>query len=63
MCDICWSTPCLSRCPNAPEPELAVFAECDNCGEDILDGEDYYEVGDMKFCELCVHCKQAVVEE
>lgn len=40
MCDICHRTPCLSRCPNAPEP--MPVATCDYCGGDILEGDEYF---------------------
>ena len=52
MCSICHRNPCPSACPNAPEPP--VYAECENCGEVILEGNDYYEIGEHNFCEECV---------
>lgn len=52
MCSECYQTPCHSRCPNATEPP--VFAECEACGEPIYDGDEYYEIGEHKFCEACV---------
>lgn len=52
MCEICHCSTCPSGCPNAPEPP--VYAECDECGETIYDGDEYYEIGDHKFCESCV---------
>lgn len=39
MCDICLSSPCLPRCPNAPEPR-AVYT-CEECGEAIREGDEY----------------------
>lgn len=53
MCDICWTSPCNSRCPNAPAPQI--FAECEACGAEIYDGDEYYEIDDHKYCEACVH--------
>lgn len=61
MCDICLRTPCASGCPNAPEPP--VFAKCDECGEEIYDGDEYVEVGDLRFCTECVHYRTAEVYE
>lgn len=52
MCCECHQNPCHPRCPNAPEP--LIFAECDACEAPIYDGEDYFELGDHKFCEACV---------
>ena len=60
MCKICRSYPCVSRCPNAPEPPL--FAECEGCSEVIYDGDEYYAVGDYKFCEACVSYRTAEVD-
>lgn len=59
MCNICHQSRCPSACPNAPDP--AVYAECENCGEDILEGDDYYEAGEYKFCDECVRHKTAEV--
>lgn len=52
MCDMCWQSPCDSRCPNAPEPP--VFALCRECGEPIYDGDEYYEIEGRCYCEACV---------
>ena len=52
MCDICRFSICPSGCPNAPEPP--VYAECEECGAEIYDGDEFYEIGEHKFCEACV---------
>ena len=52
MCEICHQTFCPSGCPNAPEPP--VFAECDSCGTEIYDGNEYYEINGCNYCEDCV---------
>ena len=52
MCDICWSTPCNPRCPNAPEPPV-VFT-CWNCGAEIYAGDDVYEINGEHWCENCI---------
>lgn len=56
MCVECGKSPCDYRCPNAPEPP-AVFV-CSGCGDDILEGQDYWEVLGEQFCETCIDkCK------
>lgn len=37
MCNICLQSPCLSQCPNAPEPE---YVKCTECRTKIYSGED-----------------------
>lgn len=60
MCEYCHKSICPSSCPNFPEPPL--FAECEECGEKIYDGDEYYAVGDHKYCVACVHYKTAEVD-
>ena len=52
MCEICHSSPCNSRCPNASEPP--VFGRCESCGMKIYDGDEYYEIDGRNYCESCV---------
>ena len=52
MCEICLRTPCHPRCPNASEPPI--FAECDECGAEIYDGDDFYQIGGNNYCEACM---------
>lgn len=52
MCDVCRTHPCHPRCPNAPEPP--VYAECEACGAEIYDGDEYYEIDGRNYCESCV---------
>lgn len=52
MCEICRHSPCDSRCPNASEPP--VFAECEACGMEIYDGDEYYDIDGFNYCESCV---------
>ena len=52
MCDICMRKPCDPRCPNAPEPH-SVFI-CSGCGDDILDGEEYWELMGEQWCAHCI---------
>ena len=51
MCRICGSTPCNSRCPNAPDPEPIKI--CSECGEGIYEGEEYF---DSDFGPICKDC-------
>lgn len=52
MCSVCMSVPCLSRCPNASEPE-AVHV-CVKCGDGIFEGEQYIEGQDGAICRECL---------
>lgn len=42
MCEECRHYPCISSCPNAPEPEPVYI--CDECDEGIYPGETVYEI-------------------
>lgn len=53
MCEYCQRYICPSGCPNAKEPQI--FAYCEDCGEPIYDGDEYYDIGGHKYCEACVH--------
>lgn len=62
MCDICQHNPCLSRCPNSPEPEKVYQCEC--CGEDIVEGEEYIKIYDNYYHEDCfINNSVAIVEK
>lgn len=52
MCAMCGSYPCVSRCPNAPEP-VPVY-KCCKCGDGIHDGEKYYDGPEGHVCECCL---------
>lgn len=67
MCDICRRNPCSKHCPNSTEKPLNV---CDSCGDDIFEGEHFFEVtveGYQTFniCEECMDSfgKYAEVDE
>ncbi len=51
MCAICGSSPCMSGCPNEPEP--AVFSTCAYCNEEIVDGENYVDFDGREYHEDC----------
>ena len=53
MCEICGHAPCLSLCPNAPDP-VPVFV-CSGCGGDIYEGDDVYHILGEQFCERCIN--------
>lgn len=50
MCEICHKSPCDRRCPNADE---VVACVCDECGCDIIKGEDCFYCDGSFYCEDC----------
>ena len=60
MCEICRKTPCDFRCPNA-EPLKLVY-KCDWCGNEILEGDDYYMIEDCPVCEDCIDDSKRTAE-
>lgn len=62
MCMICRQTPCHPQCPNFDPTPYEVYT-CEECGEAIMDGEEYIETmagyvhrecaEDMTLPELC----------
>ena len=54
MCSECLRTPCDPRCPNAPEPEEVPVYVCSGCSQEIMDGEDYFEIMGEQWCKNCV---------
>lgn len=49
MCNICLSTPCLNRCPNAPEPKVRGY--CGQCGMELREDYEYFiDNEDNNFC-------------
>ena len=54
MCDVCLKSPCDPRCPNAPDPEEIPVYVCSGCGDDIVDGQDYWGIMGEQFCEHCI---------
>lgn len=41
------------------EDEPRVCFRCDCCGGDIVDGDDYFAIGEDKICENCAEKKTA----
>ena len=52
MCEICHYTPCLSGCPNAPDPPAAF--RCYGCEEAIYPEEEYARIDGVEYCEDCI---------
>lgn len=50
MCSVCMHSPCLSGCPNDVGDPVY---ECEWCGGDIVEGEEYYEFDDCYYHEDC----------
>lgn len=51
MCDICHHIPCIPGCPNESGK---IIGECVSCGEDILEGDLFYDSEDGMICEECL---------
>lgn len=47
----------------ACQPEPRVVFTCRGCGEDIVEGEDYYKVAGEPYCEECVSPETAEMED
>ena len=60
MCEYCRQYKCPASCPNAPEP--SVFAECAECGFEIFDGDDYYDINGKYYCEECIENCRKIAE-
>lgn len=60
MCEICLKAPCDPRCPNAPGPK-PVFI-CSGCGNEIYDGDDYWNIMGEQFCENCIDDAKGTAE-
>lgn len=52
MCQICMHSPCLSGCPNAPDPTPVTHCNC--CGEPIIPGDEYAVIDGIPYCEGCI---------
>lgn len=51
-CEYCRQFPHHPRCPMADEPPI--FDHCHECGYEIYDGDEYYEIDGKNYCEACV---------
>ena len=60
MCDICRFNPCDARCPNAQDPPRVFI--CSGCGDDILEGDDYWDIMGEQWCEHCIDESKKVAE-
>lgn len=43
-------------------PQSKVFKPCSICGENILEGDSYYEVGAQDVCEQCINTFRRIAE-
>lgn len=60
MCNECHQIPCHPGCPNAPGPKLVFI--CSGCGDDIYEGDDYWDIMGEQFCEDCIDAAKGVAE-
>ncbi len=60
MCKECGFFKCHPRCPNAPEPPI--FDHCEECGCEIYDGDEYYEIDGKRYCEACIYSFLKIAE-
>lgn len=58
MCDFCNKRVCSSGCPKHTEP---ASARCRSCGSLLLEGDGYYSMNGLLYCEECVEA--ATLEE
>lgn len=52
-------TPCSLGNPEPPEDTRRVFAQCEFCGEDIVEGDEYFDLSiptNYQFHHVCVSC-------
>ncbi len=42
------------------EPEI--YAYCDICDEPIYDGDKYYDINGIKYCEACINSCECMAE-
>lgn len=52
MCEIYRRTICASGCPNAPEPKPVDI--CSQCGDGILEGDEFFDGPDGPVCKDCM---------
>lgn len=52
-CSECGQRPHAYGCPLAPDPPRVYV--CAGCGDDICEGDDYWDILGEQFCERCIH--------
>ena len=52
MCSECNLSVCSSRCPNAPEVKATY--KCIKCGEEIYEGDKFFDSNEGEICEACM---------
>ena len=51
MCDVCYSIPCRSGCPNAPETTEII---CKRCDSELDENYAYFEDANQIACSECI---------
>ena len=54
MCSFCGHYRCSRGCPEDVSAER-VFAACDGCSRKIYEGDDYFQLDGVIYCEDCVY--------
>lgn len=60
MCEVCHMTPCPAGCPNAAEPP--VVYHCYKCDAEIWEGDEFYRIDGVPYCESCIDDAREVAE-
>lgn len=55
MCDYCHSFPHIPGCPNEDEPSVMYICEEDDCGNEIYEGDSYFEINGKVVCSDCIY--------
>ena len=54
MCSLCFQIPCVSRCPNKGEVFREPIIQCDLCGEELYENDEYLDAEYGMVCKRCV---------
>lgn len=63
MCDVCGAGGffCTKNCPEQ-ETGPEVVCLCAQCGNEIYEGDDIYDINEEKWCEECVNGYRGTAE-
>lgn len=62
MCNECHQNPCHPRCPNAEEKAVVYY--CGQCGFEIYEGDNFYDINTEIWCGSCIEdCKHIAERE
>lgn len=53
----------LGHEPSLDPPEPKPLFPCDDCGDSIFQGDDYFEICGMRFCTECIEDRRRTAEE